>query len=284
MKKIIVVLATILANFIVEAQVKTPQSSPESTVFQTVGLTKVEVVYHRPSIKGRVVFGELVPFGKVWRTGANENTTVSFSEDIIIDGKPLLKGKYAFFTLPKADNWEFIFYKTTDNWGNPETWDEANVALRANAKPLITDRRLETFTISIGNVDLDSATLELAWEKTYVGLKFEVPTKKAVTASIEKVLAGPTAGDFFSAGQYYFHSNSDLNKSLELVNKGIALTKAGADIPFWYLRQKSLIQAKLNDTKGAIETAKLSLEGATKAKNNDYIKMNNDSIAEWSKK
>ena len=284
MKKIIIAVVMLLANFIVEAQVKTPQSSPESTVLQTVGLTKVEVVYHRPSIKGRVVFGDLVPFGKVWRTGANENTTISFSDDIVIDGKPLLKGKYALYTLPKADNWEIIFYKTTDNWGTPETYDEANVVLKANAKPMITDRRLETFTISVGNVDLDSATLEIAWEKTYVNLKFEVPTKKAVTASIEKVLAGPTAGDFFSAGQYYFQSNSDLNKSLELVNKGISLTKPGADVPFWYLRQKSLIQAKLNDIKGAIESAKLSLDGATKAKNNDYIKMNTDSIAEWSKK
>ena len=284
MKKIIVFLAALLVNFIVEAQVKTPQASPEATVEQIVGLTKVEVNYHRPSIKGRVVFGELVPFGKVWRTGANENTIISFSEDVLIDGKTLSKGKYSLYTLPKADNWEVIFYKTIDNWGTPDTFDEANVALRANAKPMVTDRRLETFTISFGNVDLDSATLELAWEKTYVNLKFEVPTKKAVTANIEKVLAGPTAGDFFSAGQYYFQSNSDLNKSLELVNKGIAMTKPGEDVPFWYLRQKSLIQAKLNDKKGAIESAKLSLVGATKAKNNDYIKMNNDSIAEWSKK
>ena len=284
MKKIIVFLAALLVNFIVEAQVKTPQASPEATVEQIVGLTKVEVNYHRPSIKGRVVFGELVPFGKVWRTGANENTIISFSEDVLIDGKTLSKGKYSLYTLPKADNWEVIFYKTIDNWGTPDTFDEANVALRANAKPMVTDRRLETFSISFGNVDLDSATLELAWEKTYVNLKFEVPTKKAVTANIEKVLAGPTAGDFFSAGQYYFQSNSDLNKSLELVNKGIAMTKPGEDVPFWYLRQKSLIQAKLNDKKGAIESAKLSLVGATKAKNNDYIKMNNDSIAEWSKK
>ena len=277
-------MVAILANYIVEAQVKTPQSSPESTILQTVGLTKVEVVYHRPSIKGRIVFGELVPFGKVWRTGANENTTISFSEDVVIDGKSLAKGKYALYTLPKADNWEVIFYKTTDNWGTPDTRDEANVILRTNTKPVITDRRLETFTISFGNIDLDSATLELAWEKTYINMKFDVPTKKAVTASIEKVLAGPTAGDFFSAGQYYFQSNSDLNKSLELVNKGISLVKAGDDIPFWYLRQKSLIQAKLNDTQGAIESAKLSLAGATKAKNNDYIKMNTDSIIEWSKK
>ena len=284
MRKIIVIVAIFIANFVMEAQVKTPQASPSSTVNQVVGLTTVSVDYHRPSIKGRVVFGELVPFGKVWRTGANENTTISFSEDVLIDGKTLAKGKYALYTLPKADNWEIIFYKTTDNWGNPENWDEANVVLRANAKPMTTDRRLETFTISFGNVEMDSATLELAWEKTYASLKFEVPTKKAVLASIDKTLAGPTAGDFFNAGQYYFNSNADLNKSLEMVNKALSLSKTGDDAPFWYLRQKSLIQAKLNDKVGAIATARLSLASAIKAKNDDYVKMNTDSIAEWSKK
>lgn len=284
MRKIIVVIALLIANFVIEAQVKTPQASPSSTVNQVVGLTNINVDYHRPGIKGRVVFGELVPFGKIWRTGANENTLISFSEDVVIDGKTLAKGKYSLYTLPKADNWEIIFYKTIDNWGEPETWDEANVVLRANAKPMTTDRRLETFTISFGNVEMDSANLELAWEKTYVNIKFEVPTKKAVMASIDKTLAGPTAGDFFSAGQYFFNSNADLTKSLEMVNKALSLSKTGDDAPFWYLRQKSLIQAKLGDKVGAITTAKLSIISATKAKNDDYVKMNNLSIAEWSKK
>ena len=117
-----------------------------------------------------------------------------------------------------------------------------------------------------------------------VSVKFEVPTQKTALASIEKTLAGATAGDYFSAAQYYFQSNGDLNKALEYVNKATSMTKAGADIPFWYLRQKSLIQAKLGDKAGAIATAKLSLAGAEKEKNNDYVKMNNDSIKEWNKK
>ncbi len=284
MRKIIVVIAMLIANFVIQAQVKTPQASPSSTVNQVVGLTNINVDYHRPSIKGRVVFGELVPFGKIWRTGANENTLISFSEDVTIDGKTLAKGKYSLYTLPKADNWEIIFYKTIDNWGEPETWDESNVVLRANAKPMTTDRRLETFTISFGNIELDSATLEFAWEKTYVNLKFEVPTKKAVLASIDKTLAGPSAGDFFNAGQFYFTINDNLTKSLELVNKALSMSKTGDDTPFWYLRQKSLIQAKLGDKVGAIATAKLSIISATKAKNDDYVKMNNASIVEWSKK
>lgn len=284
MKKVIVLLAFIVANFAIEAQVKTPQSSPKSTVEQVVGLTTVDLEYSRPSAKGRIIFGDLVPFGKIWRTGANANTLISFSDDVTIDGKTLPKGKYSLYTLPKADKWEIIFYKTTDNWGNPEEWLESNVALRANAKPVMTNRNAETFTLAINNVTNDSADLEIAWEKTVVALKFDVPTQKTAIASITKALAGPTAGDYFSSAQYFYQSNGDMNKALEYVNKALGMTKAGEDAPFWYLRQKSLIQAKLNDKKGAIETAKLSLVAATKAKNDDYVKMNNDSIAEWSKK
>ncbi len=284
MKKIFTLLAIVIVTFYVNAQVKTPQPSPKAVVSQVVGLTDVTIDYSRPSAKGRVVFGDLVPFGKIWRTGANANTTVSFSDDIIIGGKTLAKGKYALYTLPKADNWEVIFYKTTDNWGTPEEWNESNVALRANAKPEPTNRKAETFTIAISNLTNDSAFIELSWENTVVALPFEVPTKKTATASITKALAGPSAGDYYSSAQYFLQSNGDLNKALEYINKAISLTKTGEDVPFYYLRQKSLIQAKLNDKKGAIETAKLSLAAAEKAKNSDYVKMNNDSILEWSKK
>ena len=273
-----------IASYAIEAQVKTPQPSPKAVVEQVVGLTNVEVHYSRPSAKGRTIFGDLVPFGKIWRTGANENTIISFSDDVTIDGKTLPKGEYSLYTLPKADNWEVIFYKTTNNWGNPEEWQETNVVLRANAKPMMADRKSESFSIAINNLSSDSADLELSWEKTLVALKFNVPTQKTTMASITKTLAGPSAGDFFSSGQYLFQSGGDLNKSLEYVNKALSMTKEGEDIPYWYLRQKSLIQAKLGDKKGAIETAKLSLAAAVKAKNDDYVKMNNDSISEWSKK
>lgn len=283
MKKLIYAVAFMLATYAIEAQVKTPQPSPKTTVQQVVGLTDVTLDYSRPSAKGRTIFGDLVPFGKLWRTGANYNSLITFSDDVTIEGKVLPKGKYALFTVPKADTWEIIFYKNTDNWGTPEEFKESEVALRANAKPILTDRRVETLTLSIGNVTNDSAELEIAWEKTFVALKFEVPSKKAAMASITKVLAGPTAGDYFSAAQYYYQANIDHNKALEFINKAIGMVKPGEDAPFWYLRLKSLIQAKLGDKKGAIETAKLSLAGAQKEKNDDYVKMNNDSIKEWSK-
>ena len=281
MKKIILALAVILSSYGSQAQVTAPQPSPKSTINQIVGLTDVEIEYSRPGVKGRNVFGDLVPFGKVWRTGANSNTTISFSEDVIIDGKTLKKGKYALYTLPKVENWEIIFYSKTDNWGNPEVWNESDVALRTTVTPEILNRNVESFTIDINNLDNNFAYLNLSWEKTLVSLKFEVPTQKMTLASIDKILAGPSGGDYFSAAQYFYQSNGDLTKALAYVNKALELNKEN---PYWYTKLKSLIQAKLGDKKGAIETAKLSLAAAKAAKNNDYIKMNEDNIMEWSKK
>jgi hypothetical protein len=284
MKKIFLLLAIAIANFAVEAQVKTPQPSPRSVLNQVVGLTDVTVEYSRPSAKGRVVFGDLVPFGKLWRTGANANSTVSFSEDVVINGTTVKKGKYAIFTLPKADMWEVILYTATDNWGLPENYDVNKVAVSLNVDPIMLNNNIESFTIGINNLTNDSATLDISWEKTMVSMKFEVPTQKSAIASIAKVLAGPTAGDYFSSAQYYYQSNGDLNKALEYVNKAVSMVKPGDEAPYWHLRLKSLIQGKLGDKKGAIETAKLSLAGAEKDGNGDYVKMNNDSIKEWSKK
>lgn len=281
MKKIIIAAAILLASHTIDAQVKTPQPSPKATVEQVVGLTTVDIEYSRPSMKGRKIFGDLVPFGKLWRTGANQNSMISFSEDVIIDGKTLKKGKYALFTTPKADSWDIFFYTDTDNWGTPEEWSDAKVALKTTAQSEMLNRNVESFTIAVNGLDNNYGILELSWEKTVVPIKFEVPTQKAAMASIEKALAGPTAGDYFSSAQYYYQSNGDMNKALEYINKALDLNK---DKPFWYNRQKSLIQAKLGDKKGAIESAKLSLAAAQAAKNNDYVKMNNDSIAEWSKK
>jgi len=281
MKKILIVFAFIIAPFITEAQLKTPQASPKATVFQTVGLTDIEIVYCRPAARGRAVFGNLVPFGKVWRTGANENTTISFSEDVVIDGKTLPKGKYALYTIPKIESWEVIFYSTTNNWGNPEVWNEANVVLRTTVKEEALSKPVESLTIGISNLDANFAYLDMAWENSSVSMKFEVPTQKATLANIEKALAGPTSGDYFSAAQYIYQSNGDNAKALNYIDKALDMS---AEKPYWYTRLKSLIQAKLGDKKGAVETANISLAAAETAKNQDYVKMNRESITEWSKK
>jgi hypothetical protein len=281
MKKMISALFMVVVCSTGFSQVKTPQSSPKATVSQMVGMTDVSIDYSRPSAKGRTIFGDLVPFGKLWRTGANANSIVTFSDDVVIDGKTLPKGKYALYTIPKADNWDVIFYKDTDNWGTPENFDEAKVALKTTAKPQILNTKLETFTLAVNNLDNNFAHLEISWEETLVAVKVEVPTDKIALSSIERALNGPNAADYYAAGTYYFQSNGDMKKALDYVDKALGMV---VEKPFWQLRQKSLIQAKLGDKKGAIETAKLSLAAAEVAKNGDYVKMNKDSIAEWSKK
>lgn len=278
MKKLLIALAIVITQFTIEAQVKIPQSSPKSEIKQVVGLTDVEIVYSRPSARGRAVFGNLVPFGQLWRTGANENTTISFSDDVVIDGKTLKKGTYALYTVPNAQQWDVIFYKSTDNWGTPEKYDEANVALKTSVKETTFPTMSETFTIGISGIETNSAYLEMYWENSYARLKFEVPTEKAALASIEKTLAGPNANDYFSAAQYLYQSNGEVTKARTYVDKSLELSK---EKPFYILRLKSLIQAKQGDKKAAIETAKLSLTASEAAGNQDYVKMNKDSIAEW---
>lgn len=282
MKKILITAAFVLSCMMSSAQVQTPQASPMAVVEQRVGLTDVKIEYSRPSSKGRAVYGELVPFGRMWRTGANANTIISFSNDVVISGKTLKAGSYALFTQPKADSWDVVFYDDTNNWGLPEKYDDSKEALRVSVKPEFLSRPVETLTIGVNGLDNDFAFLEIAWEKTMVALKFEVPTKATAMKSIETAMSGPSANDLFAAAQYYYQSNGDQAKALDWINKSIA--KFGAEPPFYILRQKSLIQAKMGDKAGAIETAKQSLAAAEKANNADYVKMNKDSIQEWSRK
>lgn len=280
MKRLLVVLFLIISHYVVEAQVKIPETSPKSVVKQVVGLTDVEIVYSRPSARGRSVLGNLVPLGKLWRTGANDNSTISFSDDVVINGKTLKKGKYALYTIPNIQSWEVLFYTETNNWGTPKEFDEAKVALKTTVNEEALIKPVETFTLAIGNLDANSATLDIAWENSFVSLKFEVPTQKKAIASIEKTLAGPTPEEFYTAAQYYYQSNGDIEKGRTYIDKAVELSKS---VPFYYLRLKSLIQAKQGDKKGAIETAKWSISASEAAGNKEYVEMNKASIDEWSR-
>ncbi|NBL65136.1 DUF2911 domain-containing protein [Flavobacterium sp. NST-5] len=285
MKKIIVAAGLLFFALGTNAQVKAPAPSPKAEIHQVVGLTDVQLEYSRPSAKGRIIFGDLVPFGKMWRTGANANSIITFSEDVSIGGKPVKKGSYAIFTVPKIDSWDVIFYSDTNNWGLPEEFSDAKVAARVTVKPETINRHIETFTIDFNNLENNSGVLQISWEKTVVPVKIDVNTEKTAIASIEATLNGPTANDLYSAAQYYYQASLDQAKALTWVNGAIEkASQNGKEAPFWYLRLKSLIQAKKGDKKGAIETAKMSLAAAEKANNADYVKMNKDSIAEWSKK
>lgn len=280
LKKISILFVLVGLISTTNAQIKTPQSSPSSKIEQTVGLTNITLEYSRPSMKGRVIFGDLVPFGQLWRTGANANTKITFSDNVIIDGQELKKGTYAIYTIPFESTWTVMFYNDATNWGNPQKWDDTKVAAKTNIAVQPMNTKVETFTLSFDNLENGSAVLALLWENVYVGVKIEVPTDKTALKSIETVMAGPSKNDYFQAATYYHTEGKDLKQALAWMKKATE----GSDPAFWYLRRMSLIQADLGDKTGAIATAKLSLAGAEKANNADYVKMNKESIAEWSKK
>ncbi len=279
MKKLFLITLALTLSLNISAQVETPQPSPFSKQEQKVGLTDVTIEYSRPSMKGRAIFGNLVPYGKLWRTGANKNTTISFSNDATIDGQTLKAGTYAIFAKPGETAWEIIFYADTNNWGTPREWDDAKVAVKTSAKVFKLPVKIETFTLSFDDLTNSSSVLGLMWEDVYVGVKFEVPTDKAVLTSIEKTMNGPGANDYYASAVYYLQEGKDIKEAQKWIDKAVDMTK---DKPrFWFLRQQSLIHAKAGNKKGAIAAAKKSLEGAEKAGNADYVKMNKDALKEW---
>lgn len=279
MKKLLLLALVFSVSFTGYAQVKTPQPSLAAKVEQKVGLTDVTLEYSRPNMRGRTIFGDLVPFGKVWRTGANANTKITFSDDVMVGDSKLKAGSYAIYTTPNASSWEVVFYSDSDNWGTPQTWDETKVAAKVTAEVEAMPMPIESFTMSFDDLKSNSAVLGMLWENVYVGVKFTVPTDEKVSASIENAMAGPQASDYFSSARYYLEEGKDIKKAVMWIDKAVDMTK---DKPrFWYLRQQALIHAKAGKKRTAIAAAKASLAGAKKAGNADYVKMNKASLKEW---
>ncbi|TXD50814.1 MULTISPECIES: DUF2911 domain-containing protein [unclassified Polaribacter] len=279
MKKIILSLFVASFAFSATAQIKTPAPSPSQKIEQTVGLTEVTLEYSRPSMKGREIFGGLEDFGKVWRTGANENTKLTFSTDFMIDEKTLKAGTYALFTIPGEETWDIILYTDATNWGAPAKWDESKVAAKITVTPLKLPMDVETFTITFDDLTNNGASLAIMWENTMVSLPFEVPTDAMVSKQITNLMAGPSAQDMYASAVYYLQADKDIKQAQTWIDKAVAMT---SDAPkFWFLRQQSLIHAKAGNTKGAIAAAKASLMHAEKANNAGYVKMNKASLKEW---
>ncbi len=278
MKKFLLFSFATLLCCTLSAQITTPQPSTSAKIWQTVGLTEVTVDYSRPSMRGRTIYGDLVPFDKLWRTGANAYTKVSFDKDVTIADTAVKAGTYSIFTKPGKTNWEIFVYTDTQGGGTPRNWDDAKVAAKATVPVYKMDMPVETFTITIDDVANNGANLGFIWENTYVALPFGVNTDAEVVKNIENVIAGPSAGDYYAAAVYYSSEDKDINKAKEWMDKAMSMTDKPA---FWQLRQQSLILAKSGDKKGAIATAKKSLAGAQEAGNMDYVKMNKDSLKEW---
>ena len=278
MKTIILSIFTILTSTISIGQVTTPKASPNCKIEQTVGLTNFEINYSRPSKNNRIIFGELVPYNEIWRTGANENTTITFDDDVIFDMDTLRKGTYAVFTKPMKETWEIYFYKDINNWGTPETWEESKIAARVLAPAIKNTLSVESFSINFNNIGSNEAELTFAWDHVFVKVPFKVNTDTKVEASIQKTLNGPSTRDYYNAANYYFSEKKDLNKALEWMK--IAVEKDGCK-SYWMTRKLALIYAELKDYDLAIKTAQISLNAATQSGNKNYIEMNRKSIEEW---
>ncbi len=279
MKRILTFAFALTMLFSLNAQIETPQPSPSAKLVQKVGLTDITIEYSRPGVKGRKIFGDLEPWGTVWRTGANKNTTITFSDDVTFAGQDVKAGTYAIFTkLNSAKQWDVMLYSDTENWGTPRNWDDSKVVATAKVAVQEIPFTVETFAIDLNNIKDDSATLELIWERSYAGIPITVPTDKTVSAAIDRVMNGPSAGDYYASAVYYMNARKDINKAKEWMDKALGMIEKPR---FWHLRQKSLIYAKAGDKAGAIKAAKASLADAEKSGNAGYVKMNKDSLKEW---
>ncbi len=264
------------------SQIELPAPSPTATFSQKVGLTDVSINYSRPSKKGRTIFGDLVPYGKLWRTGANSATTLSFSDDVKIAGKDLPAGSYALFTIPGQDEWTIILNKNPNQAGTG-SYKESEDALRVIVKSINIPATIETLSIGIEDVKPTSAIIEILWESTIVQIPLEVSVDERIMASIDKAMK-ISPDTYYSAAIYYRDSGKDLNQALEWMNKAVKIYEAEGRNVFWVYRQKSLLEADMKKYNDAIATAKISLEQATAAGSDDYVKMNSESIEEWSEK
>ena len=264
------------------AQVETPSASPLATLSQKVGLTDVTIEYSRPSMRGRKIFGDLVPYGKIWRTGANMATKLTFADDVTIGGKALKAGTYALFTIPGENEWTVIF-NTNYRQGGTGNYKESEDVVRVTVKPEKMPVSVETFLIILEEVTNTSAVIGLLWENTYVPIALGVSIDDRVMASIQRSLT-VNPNNYVAAANYYRESGKDLKQALAWIDEAIKSYEASGMNAFWVYRQKSLIEADMKNYKAAIATAKIGAEKAKTANNDDYVKMNNDSIAEWSKK
>jgi hypothetical protein len=277
MQRSLLSLATVTLTLGLQAQ-KLPQPSPPGKVEEMVGLTKVTVEYSRPSARDRKVFGDLVPYGEVWRTGANRCTTIEIDGDVKIEGQDLPAGKYSIFTIPHADHWVVILNRNTELWGEGDRKDEEDV-LRVKVTPQEVPFT-ETFTIAFDAVRDDAAVMQLSWEKTRVGVRIASDATGQALANIREALAKPDA-DFRA---YHSSARFCVDRGIEQAN-ALAWAKKSVELDkrFWNLHTLALAQAMNGDHKSAIATAEESLKMAQEAKYEAYVKMNKEKIDEWAR-
>lgn len=260
MKDCMILLLT-LSTFGMVAQTEFPSLSPMGSIEQKVGITAISIVYERPIARGRTIFGELVPFGTLWRTGAGNGTKIKFDDEVIINDKKVPAGQYSLFTIPNKQEWTIILNRDASTYGL-EGYDKTKDVIRFKTKASTTDRYYESFTIDIDLLDANSQ-LNISWENTHVTFPILTQTNKRLMKMVnEEFLKGKVKdSDVLAYGaDYYYFLNMELETALKLVDKAIDLKKVS-----WYYNLKIDILTKKNQYEEALETLKTAI---------DYVKTN----------
>lgn len=282
-------LVSFLVCSISYAQLRHPKASPAATVTQEVGFTTIKVDYSRPAVRGRKVFGNLsdskkglVPYGRIWRVGANESTKFTVDTDVAIKGNTLSKGTYALYAFPEENEWEIAFHNNITHWGDGrKNYKAEEDAFRIKVKPIIEADFQENFLISFDSITHDSAHMIWHWENTRVVIPIQVDTKGMMSKQIEKALQpGPSAQTYYEVARYYVEQGIKHEEALKYLNKALEL---GGDT-YYFHRVKSLTEAALEDYSAAITSAKKSLEIAKELGKDEFVLMNQKNIDSWKKK
>ena len=275
MKKIILSAAAALMLLTADGQqLKTPAPSPTQTIKQDFGLGTVELNYSRPGAKGRKIYGDLVPFGKVWRTGANSATTITFSEAVTIGGKKVPAGKYGLLTIPDKNNWTIILTKQLDVT-SPAAYKQENDVARVEVKSGKVDQKVESFTMQFANVKSTSCDLEILWENTSVAVPITTDVETKVMAQINDLMNKDNR-PYYAAAMYYMDNGKDLNQALTWFDKAIEANPKA----YWVYHQKANCLAKLGKKGDAKTAAEKSKTLAAEDKNDDYVKLNEKLLAD----
>ncbi len=269
-KKFFTAAAFCLSALVAGAQVKMPAPSGTQTIKQDFGLGTIELTYSRPNAKGRKVYGDLVPFGKLWRTGANAATRIKFTEPVEMGGKKIDSGTYVLYTIPDAESWEIILNKGLDNWG-VDGYKESQDVCRFRVTPMKMKTKMESFTMQLADIKPESCELHIMWEKTAVSVPITTNIKDKVRAQIEAAMLTDKK-PYWPAAQFYNEYDMNKAKALEYCTKAAEASPKA----FWIWLYKARIQKDMGDKAGAKESAGKSLELAREAKNDDYVKMNEE--------
>lgn len=276
------VLFVMLFPFAGFSQIEHPRISPPATIIQKIGLSEITIQYSRPSMHGRKIFGHLVPFGRIWRVGANESTKISFDDTVRIQGTTVPPGSYALYAVPEAEEWIIIIHRNISHWGDGRlNYRPEEDQLRFRITPQMLQMPVETFTINFGHITHNHALLYWDWELTRIAFEIEVDTHRKMMAGIaEKIKSDPTADTYYEAARYFVEQHVQL----ELAREYLIRAEEKAKDRYYIHRVRSLAEAALGNFKEAIKHAGISKNLAEKEGKDEFVRMNELNIEMWKKK